>query len=153
MQTFLPFPNYRSSAFVLDDKRLGKQRVETLQIMTALRTGSGWVHHPATKMWAGHEAHLLWYQRAVCAEWVSRGYADTCMAKTVLVAGDLPASPVPWWLGNEAFHASHRVNLYRKDPEQYSTEADSFGGEYLWPLSPGVFRIGRKGDKLGEYRV
>lgn len=36
MQTFLPYADFRASAHVLDRQRLGKQRVETLQIMQAL---------------------------------------------------------------------------------------------------------------------
>lgn len=36
MQTFVPFPDFARSAAVLDDKRLGKQRVEVLQIVRAL---------------------------------------------------------------------------------------------------------------------
>lgn len=37
MQTFLPYSNFSASARVLDDKRLGKQRVECLQILKALQ--------------------------------------------------------------------------------------------------------------------
>ena len=33
MQTFLPFPDFQQSAAVLDRVRLGKQRVEALQIL------------------------------------------------------------------------------------------------------------------------
>ncbi|HMC68015.1 MAG TPA: pyrimidine dimer DNA glycosylase/endonuclease V, partial [Mycobacteriales bacterium] len=36
MQTFLPYSRFDASAAVLDDLRLGKQRVETLQILRAL---------------------------------------------------------------------------------------------------------------------
>lgn len=36
MQTFLPYPSGRKSARVLDQKRLGKQRVECLQILAIL---------------------------------------------------------------------------------------------------------------------
>lgn len=36
MQTFLPYADFAESASVLDQKRLGKQRVETLQIFQAL---------------------------------------------------------------------------------------------------------------------
>lgn len=36
MQTFLPYADFQESAYALDPKRLGKQRVETLQIMQAL---------------------------------------------------------------------------------------------------------------------
>lgn len=37
MQTFLPYPDFSASARVLDDKRLGKQRVECLQILNAMQ--------------------------------------------------------------------------------------------------------------------
>jgi len=33
MQTFLPYPDFAASSAVLDDRRLGKQRVEALQIV------------------------------------------------------------------------------------------------------------------------
>jgi len=33
MQTFVPYANFSESAKVLDRQRLGKQRVETLQVM------------------------------------------------------------------------------------------------------------------------
>lgn len=36
MQTFLPYPSGRKSAKVLDNRRLGKQRVECLQILALL---------------------------------------------------------------------------------------------------------------------
>lgn len=48
MQTFLPYPSFAESARVLDRQRLGKQRVEVLQLLRAL-TGQtkGWANHPA----------------------------------------------------------------------------------------------------------
>ena len=36
MQTFLPYPDFVQTAGVLDARRLGKQRVETIQVMRAL---------------------------------------------------------------------------------------------------------------------
>jgi Pyrimidine dimer DNA glycosylase len=36
MQTFLPYSDITESLRVLDDKRLGKQRVETFQIINAI---------------------------------------------------------------------------------------------------------------------
>ena len=43
MQTFLPFQDFAASAKVLDMKRLGKQRVETLQVLKAITTTDyGW---------------------------------------------------------------------------------------------------------------
>ena len=52
MQTFVPCVTYAECASVLDRQRLGKQRVESLQILTslhALQSGYkyGWSHHPA----------------------------------------------------------------------------------------------------------
>ena len=39
MQTFLPYSNFHLTAEVLDRKRLGKQRVECLQILRTLKQG------------------------------------------------------------------------------------------------------------------
>lgn len=36
MQTFLPYPDFCGTALVLDRKRLGKQRVEALQVLRGL---------------------------------------------------------------------------------------------------------------------
>ncbi len=124
MQTFLPYANYAASASVLDTKRLGWQRSETLQIMTALMTGTGWVSHPATLMWRRYEQSLLDYQFAICHEWVSRGYKDTRFAKTKdIYRKNLRWTEElgrPYWFGSERFHMSHQSNLLRKDPQHYT---------------------------------
>ena len=124
MQTFLPSPSFKETASILDDRRLGKQRVETLQIMKTLITGEGWKYHPAVLMWKGYEAALLDYQWAICYEWhIMRGFEDTCLRKTMdlfwraAYLNEDKASP--YWMGNEAFHLSHQSNLLRKDPEWY----------------------------------
>ena len=123
MQTFLPFPDFDASVRVLDRQRLGKQRVETLQIIKALtQPGYGWQNHPAVKMWRGHLFQLLDYQHAVCSEWVNvRGFKDTCLDKSidVVMSSDwyTQLDDDPFWLGNDALHASHRSNLVRKLPE------------------------------------
>lgn len=124
MQTFLPDPSYHESASILDNKRLGKQRVETLQIMTTLLTNTGWVHHPAVLMWKGYEASLLDYQYAICYEWhIMRGFEDTCLRKTIDLFYTSPwlreDKSIPYWLGDEEFHLGHQSNLLRKNPEHY----------------------------------
>jgi len=123
MQTFLPYADFAKSAQCLDRQRLGKQRVETLQIMTALMTGKGWVNHPATLMWRRYEWALLRYQEAVCAEWRYRGYQDTCLEKTRYIYDRhrrwVEEKIWPHWIGDEAFHLAHQSNLIRKDPEHY----------------------------------
>ena len=150
MQTFLPYADFAASARVLDDKRLGKQRVETLQILRALTYPTyGWKHHPAVKMWRGHEEGLASYGLAFVGEWLARGHADTCaatMAADLELAG-LPTEPrtqaelmgtaeLPPWLGNEAFHVSHRAALLRKDPGFYGVVFAGVDPElpYVWPV-------------------
>jgi hypothetical protein len=70
MQTFLPYPDFSGSALVLDVKRLGKQRVEAIQVLRGLVVpGYGWPHHPAVKMWQGYEEALVRYGLDMCAVW------------------------------------------------------------------------------------
>lgn len=138
MQTFLPYKDFRSSARVLDNKRLGKQRVETMQIMSALvklqvhtnTPNIAWANHPATKMWRGHEQTLFEYQEAVCREWARRGFRDTCLEKTyaLLVQFTHEYDAPPPWLGLKKLHSSHRANLLRKDPVHY--------GQWGWKEEP-----------------
>ena len=144
MQTFLPYADFAKSAEVLDNKRLGKQRVETLQIIKALtQPGYGWQNHPAVKMWRGHLLQLLDYQYAICREWTdARGYNDTCLDKSIdiVLSSDLrdALDSDPVWLGNAALHVSHRSNLVRKDANYYAPRFEhGLSGDmpYIWPVS------------------
>ena len=48
VQTFVPYADFARTAAVLDAKRLGKQRVEVIQIVRALTVpGYAWSSHPA----------------------------------------------------------------------------------------------------------
>lgn len=139
MQTFLPYPDYAESAACLDRQRLGKQRVETLQLLNVLHADAGgWVNHPAARMWRGHEGSLIHYGLAICNAWTSRGYRDTCAEKIFDKLKLFPHTSVspPVWLGDEKFHASHRSNLLRKNADFYGlygwTESDSL--PYVWPV-------------------
>jgi hypothetical protein len=142
MQTFVPYSDLAHSASVLDRQRLGKQRVETLQILKALCTPDyGWQNHPAVKMWRGHRAALLSYQEAICAEWTGRGYKDTCLEKSRLLINDISLDSsellMPSWMGNETIHVSHRSNLLRKLPEFYKPVFESELSPdlpYVWPV-------------------
>lgn len=66
LQTFMPHPDFAASAACLDYRRLGKQRVEGLQILNALDKGGAWRNHPAVKMWTGYRGALARYILAVC---------------------------------------------------------------------------------------
>ena len=81
MQTFLPHADFTASAAALDPRRLGKQRVEALQVLRGLTVpGYGWRHHPAVRMWAGYQEALVRYGLEVCGVWTAAGRADTCAA-------------------------------------------------------------------------
>lgn len=134
MQTFLPYPNFAQSAACLDNKRLGKQRVECLQILKALSDPNyGWQNHPAVKMWRGYGSALVYYAETVCYEWINRGFKDTVLHKLPI---PMLRFKYPPFIHNEQFHASHRSNLLRKDPVWYGqfgwTELHDL--PYVWPV-------------------
>jgi hypothetical protein len=134
MQTFLPYADLQLSVKILDYRRLGKQRVETFQVLNILldRTPTkGWRNHPVTRMWTGYEEALKLYQNYTINEWVSRGYKNTMKLEEV----DLEDVVMPPWFGVELFHQSHRSNLLRKDYEYYSQWFNEPSDlEYLWPV-------------------
>lgn len=134
VNTFLPSPDFRESAKLLDYRRLGKQRVEAWQILQALLGRTiGWKNHPASKMWRGHERILCEYGIAVCDEWISRGYRDSLRPRFVELMATLPECEVPEWLGRHDFHRSHQSNLKRKDPEKYPFNVPG-NLPYYWPV-------------------
>jgi hypothetical protein len=146
VQTFLPYPDFERTAEVLDARRLGKQRVEVLQILNAIhRTSGGWVNHPATRMWRGHEAALVTYGLALIDVWTRSGRADTVRDK---ILPHLHAEPVrtqpelaalgmlPPWLGREDIHRAYRSALVRKMPEHYRPVFPDVENDlaYVWPV-------------------
>ena len=135
MQTFLPYPDFVQSAASLDRQRLGKQRVEVLQLLKALNGESkGWTNHPATRMWSGYQEALVVYGLAICSEWISRGYKDTCYEKINNYSIDAEVA-MPPWIGDPSFHRSHQSNLVRKDPNHYGSQfAVPDNLEYVWPV-------------------
>lgn len=135
MQTFLPYPSFQQTATCLDYRRLGKQRSECKQILNALRHGGGWSNHPAVKMWRGHERTLCLYAIVICLEWRQRGYKDQQLEWFINRVLDTPNGEDPPWLGDDAFHASHRSNLLRKKPDHYEQFSwdESPDLPYVWP--------------------
>jgi len=151
VQTFLPYADFEASARALDARRLGKQRVECLQLVRALTVpGHGWRRHPAARMWRGHLEALGRYALTCCEVWVEEGRADTCATKVLLdldgagvpevrTQADLAAAgALPAWLGDEAVHRSHRSALVRKEPERYGPMFPGVPDDlpYVWPVPP-----------------
>ena len=149
MQTFLPYADFDRCAEVLDPRRLGKQRVEVIQIVRALTVPTyAWKNHPAVLMWEGYEEALGAYGMAVVRRWCELGFGDTCAST---IQGDLAAAGVatvrsqaelaqagalPPWLGDERLHQSHRSALVRKDPDVYRPLFPDVPDdlEYVWPV-------------------
>lgn len=133
MQTFLPYSDLQKSVCILDYKRLGKQRVETFQVLNILlkRTETkGWRNHPVTLMWSGYEAALQLYQNYTIQEWINRGYKNTMQFEKINTAVTMPD-----WFGDERLHRSHRSNLLRKDYKYYSQYfLEDPNLEYFWPI-------------------
>ena len=147
MQTFLPDPSFERSARLLDTRRLGKQRVEALQILRALHLEDyGWANHPAVRMWQGCTCALVAYGLAMVDEWCARGHGDATRAniaefaapQPALLASSLPDDQLPPWLGQADVHRSHRAALVRKDPEQYGPLFPDGAPDlpYVWPPPP-----------------
>lgn len=139
MQTFLPVPSAARSAQILDRQRLGKQRVEALQILRTLQGKTfGWVNHPAVRMWRGYEHALALYGWAMCDEWLQRGYVDNCRFQFVeAMEGRDPGTViVPPWIGSASFHESHQSNLVRKLPAHYRVFFPDVPDNlpYVWPI-------------------
>lgn len=134
MQTFMPYPNFLQSLECLDDKRLGKQRVEAMQILNALAPDgtSRWKNHPAVKMWRGHENALKAYHNEALRCWIRRNFKNTMEFYKL---DDLDCS-LPDFMGNEAFHRSHQSNLVRKNPEHYGKYFPWVPANlpYMWPV-------------------
>lgn len=140
MQTFLPYKSFERSAACLDRMRLGKQRVETLQILKALNSDSGgWRNHPAVLMWNEYSEALVEYGVAICDEWISRGYRDTCRGKIIEYSWGEDVV-LPPWLGNRRFHLGHQSNLVRKDSVHYRHYFPRVSDDlpYVWPVSKDV---------------
>jgi hypothetical protein len=135
MQTFLPYPDFKRSFEVLDRRRLGNQVWR--EGVTLL--GGGWVNHPASKMWRNHTQALADYCLTGldrCEVVYNKKYPELREKILRLAAGRPSATGMPPWFGDPAFHAAHRSNLLRKNPEWYSQFGwtEGIDLEYIWPV-------------------
>jgi len=115
MQVFLPYPDFEKSVWCLDPKRLGNQIYR--ECLTIIR--GGWPNHPVAKMWHGYECALARYALFGLAELSKRErhYPHHIATFSEYLNND---SRMPPWLGDLAFHASHRAALLYKDWNWYN---------------------------------
>ena len=90
VQTFLPYPSFADSVRSLDRARMGKQRVEALQVLRAITVeGYGWRHHPVAKMWRGYLPALTKYALESADAWIELGHADTVRPQVLAFAPEV----------------------------------------------------------------
>jgi hypothetical protein len=134
MQVFIPHETLICSVSVLDNKRLGKQRVECLQILRAIEIpGYGYKNHPVNNMWREHTDALKHYANLCILEWIYRGFKNTMQLYELPAEIEIP-------IFRPEVYQSHRSNLLRKLPEHYGNyfEPDLTPDlPYLWepPIS------------------
>jgi hypothetical protein len=144
MQTFLPYPTLKDSLEALDNKRLNKQILETYQILNVLsgQSKSGaWRNHPAVLMWEGAEAELYRYGMIAVSIASGRGIkTDKNEANLKALArkcGSAWGDDDPAWRKNTTtmrkVNTTHKVNLFRKDPEYYADFAEFENSSYNTP--------------------
>ena len=126
MNTFLPYPDFKQSAQSLDRQRLGKQRVECKQLLMGQ-----FPNHPCSKMWLGFEYQLCEYTKAVCDEWMNRGYQDSVKQWVIDHQSKLSDTGLPSFIGRDDFHLAQKSNLVRKDPVWYPWDVPN-NLPYLW---------------------
>jgi Pyrimidine dimer DNA glycosylase len=144
MQTFMPYMSYQKTAECLDYRRLGKQRVETKQILQCLLgEGSlGWAHHPVVEAWRDYEESLAVYGLYICSEWRMRGYQDSLfpwfqVQRLRLRDGESYMTPAPPWTENLEVNRAYQQVLTWKEPEYYEEIFDMVQltqPEFPWDL-------------------
>lgn len=80
MQTFITDFDMIQNAKNLDNKRLGKQRRESIYIAEVLLKNNkkGYKNHPIIKLWKGYEGYLLFvYTFAIMEIWKKKGFNNT----------------------------------------------------------------------------
>lgn len=152
----------KECAKALDNRRLGKQRVEAMQIINLLESNEkkGFKHHPASLMWKDHIDGLKYYCNCIIEEWISRGFKNTMdlydipflkdnttnmdntsinkdpKDNTVTITNQKNTTVIlPWWFTNKCLQMSHKCSLQRKDPKYYKFDVDNtyMLTGYIWP--------------------
>ena len=133
MNVFLPYADFAKSTACLDPKRLGNQIYR--ECYTLIR--GGWPNHPAAKIWANYKKALAQYCLAGLEELSKRGrHYPKWIQYYESVNKSAPDTGLPKCVGNEAFHASHRSNLLKKDFAWYGRFgwAEPADLPYVWTV-------------------
>jgi hypothetical protein len=128
---------YGSTARTLDDRRLGIQKDQTLEILNGLTLEEEIPDHPVYRMWIGYEYALAIYGMFLCMEWtMHRKFKDTVFWELGRAIEEMGGSyEHPPWLRDKDLIRSHRSNLMRRWPRNYSWPGTPQDLPYLWPVN------------------
>lgn len=122
---FHPHLTAEDSLACLDDRRLGKQRLEALQIIRLLDSSvtvtRGFSRHPAVLSYRGYVPYLKLYYNACLEEWCRRGKKNT-MAPLPVECEAPNGVVVPWFIPCVPRLMADRAALLRKDPVWYGRQ-------------------------------
>ena len=123
-QTFLPYPNFKKTARVLDNKRLNSTINEGYEAYCynlgnpsnrPLRHPHG---HCVNRLWKGYEHTLRRYLTTLKKEAISRGLKP--MNTEWFISLEPEHNKQPPWLGINIFHTLYKRHLLYKDPLYYT---------------------------------
>lgn len=156
MQVFRPYIDWRRSAEVLDDKRLGKQRVECKQILNVILRRlnlindgrRGWLNHPVVLMYFNNGRpyfrDLEGFFYACVEEWRRRGFRSSINLKDIehLFAGIETSEGTPVTHVHEVEYRrillikdiKHYIKVFTSEEvvEVIETEPVKINGVNLW---------------------
>lgn len=124
LETYLPYPDFKDCAAVLDRRTLRQQCRDAKRVMLVLE---GTVHkfqtHPTVLFWKGYPEALALYGFVMCTEARKRGYRndDRAFFGARSPKREFNAPPL---LGEASFHLAERSKLSKLLPQWY---------EKLWP--------------------
>jgi len=120
---------------VLDPTRLGNQIYRECKTLV----NGSWKHHPVSKMWQPYLYSLCDYALIGLEVLRERGrYYPHHITWFKSKQKEFKDTGRPWFIGIEAFHLSHRLNLLFKLPGHYTQyfqePVPKAKPEYYWPV-------------------
>ncbi len=117
MQIFMPFSDVVSSLKSLDNKRLGKQRVEARWIIDIIQGIKQGQNHPIIGMYRNYLPALIYYYNTCLEEFAARGYHNDKLQPIPL---NEDCIVFPWFWNDEIILDRQKAILVFKDPTYYT---------------------------------
>lgn len=123
VQIFLPYPDFQQTMACLDTMRLRQQRTDAMKILQGVEPTLGsatpWFNERAAHLWREHARALMLYYDLSLKEYIRRGFRNHLQFCLHEYMHHQDKVPMPFFIGDEAFHRSHQSRLVQLDPEHY----------------------------------